>query len=268
MINDSKVNVDGLTINTRRSGEGRDTILFVHGNSCSSEFWNSQLNNLDLRQDFSLIAIDLPGHGDSGRSDDYSLKFLADVLARTIQELSLNRYVLVGLSYGTALIAETAPKLKNCNGYFLASPNITSDDFPPNRYIIPFPELLTMISATVDKETLRRFAAHLAGDPSSPLVDEFCKSYEETDPMFRTDLGIAMQKASWSDEFKNLINSRTPVEYVFGEKDQAMDIHYMDAIKLPGNHKFHFLKDAGHFVNIDQADKFGRLLNAFCRSVL
>jgi len=157
---EAQLHIEELTINTRRTGEGPGTILFVHGNSCSSDFWDPQLNDRDLQKDFSMIAIDLPGHGSSSRSPDYSLKFLSDTLVLIIQKLSLDSYILSGLSYGTALIAETAPKLKNCKGFFLASPNITSDAFPPASYIIPFPELLTMVSAAVETDILKRFASH------------------------------------------------------------------------------------------------------------
>jgi pimeloyl-ACP methyl ester carboxylesterase len=189
-------------------------------------------------------------------------------LVNILSHLSLSSYILAGLSYGTALIAETAPELKGCRGFFMASPNITSDAYPPRSYIIPFPELQAMISGTVEDDVLRRFATHLAYDPSSPIVDLFCTSYRATDPQFRIELGVAMQNGSWSDEFKNLIHSGIPVSYLFGENDRAMDIHYMDAINLPRNHVIHYIDNAAHFINYDRHDQYNGLLKMFCSSLL
>ena len=266
MISDSNIQIDGLKIRIRTAGKGRRAIVFIHGNSCSADYWIDQLIDADLRNNFKLIAMDLPGHGSSEKLIDYSLGHISNILLLAIDSLLLGGYILAGLSYGTALIAEVAPKLLNCKGFFLASPNVTSDDYPPSSYIIPFPELLTMIAGAVEEDELRKFAAHLTNDPSSLLVEKFISSYKETDPRFRIDLGTAMQHAAWSDEFSNLIKTGLPVMYIFGESDLALNIYYMDSIKLPANHSLVFLKDAAHFINIDQSEKINGLLIEFSKN--
>jgi len=55
-------------------------IIFIHGASISSEFWQKQFANKNLTENFSLYAFDLPGHGKSGKANhpekDYTLKGL------------------------------------------------------------------------------------------------------------------------------------------------------------------------------------------------
>jgi len=257
--------VDGLNIHIRKTGVGKKAIVFIHGNSCSAEFWKNQMLDVVLEAHYQLVAIDLPGHGGSDKSVDYSISRLKDLLPAIVDALDLDSYVLAGLSYGTALIAEAAPKMTNCKGFFLASPNITNNDFPPTVYIIPFAELGTMIADHVPPDVLQKFATHLMiSEANTELRDQFVKTYLDTDPKFRVDLGLTMQSAGWSDEFRNLIDTGLPVNYLFGEKDRALNIHYMDSIAFPDNHSVYKIPDAAHFVNIDQAAVFNKKLKDFC----
>ena len=49
-------------------GTGRPIVL-IHGNSSSSRVWSKQLEG-SLGKKYRLIAIDLPGHGDSAPAPD------------------------------------------------------------------------------------------------------------------------------------------------------------------------------------------------------
>ena len=267
MITDFFISAAGLRIHARATGLGSRTIIFIHGNSCSAEFWNDQLNDEGLQARYRLIAIDLPGHGSSDKAVDYSLSTMTSTLWHTIQSLNPADYVLAGLSYGTALIAETAPLLEKCKGYFLASPNITNDNYPPTDYIIPFPEIMTMVSESVPDKELSGFIARLHADGSSLISKMYIESYRKTDPKFRTDLGKAMGSGDWSDEFKNLQETDAPVSYVFGEEDKVLNIHYMDSIARPANCSIQFVPGASHFVNNDQPAAFNDLLNEFVNKV-
>ncbi|RLA00888.1 MAG: alpha/beta hydrolase, partial [Gammaproteobacteria bacterium] len=46
------------------SGSGETCLLFIHGNSSSKSVFSKQLSS-DLAKKYRLIALDLPGHGDS-----------------------------------------------------------------------------------------------------------------------------------------------------------------------------------------------------------
>ena len=82
-------------------------IVFIHGFSQSRLAWRGQLAS-DLRDDFRLLAMDLRGHGDSGRPIDAygdSALWAQDVHA-VISSLGLQRPVLCGWSYGGAVIGD------------------------------------------------------------------------------------------------------------------------------------------------------------------
>jgi pyruvate dehydrogenase E2 component (dihydrolipoamide acetyltransferase) len=267
MIKDSFIVVRKVRTRVRTSGAGEQAIIFIHGNSCIAENWDPQLNDSNLQKATRLIAIDLPGHGGSGKAVQYTLAFMKDFIVGLIDELKLDKYVVCALSYGTALAAEAAPELKNCRGFFLASPNITSNQFPPGSYIKTFPELGVMVAASVSEADLRGFTSHLVLDEHPEQTEQFVKSYQITDPKFRVDLGTEMQNTTWSDEFQNLFSAGVPVRYVFGMEDEAMNIHYMEFIKFPDNHSTEYIEGAGHFVNIDQPGKFNQSLKNFLDAI-
>src|ERR1700716_4294742 len=60
MSNESTATGD---INVQTSGSGSPTLIFVHGFACDLSDWAAQVRA--LAADFSLISLDLPGHGAS-----------------------------------------------------------------------------------------------------------------------------------------------------------------------------------------------------------
>ena len=82
-------------------------IVFIHGFSQCRLAWRGQMAS-DLRDDFRLLAVDLRGHGDSGRPRDAfgDSRLWADDLDAVITALDLQQPVLCGWSYGGAVIGD------------------------------------------------------------------------------------------------------------------------------------------------------------------
>jgi len=84
-------------------------ILFITGFSQSHFAWKHQLNS-DLANDHRLIAMDLRGHGASGKPaslDAYTdSKLWADDVNAVIQTLKLEKPILSGWSYGPLIILD------------------------------------------------------------------------------------------------------------------------------------------------------------------
>jgi pimeloyl-ACP methyl ester carboxylesterase len=100
----------GLRLHVREWGPAdAPPILFVHGLSQSQLCWDRQIES-PLREEFRLVAFDLRGHGMSEaplEPEHYTDAGLwADDLAAIIDELRLERPVLVGWSYGPFVICD------------------------------------------------------------------------------------------------------------------------------------------------------------------
>jgi pimeloyl-ACP methyl ester carboxylesterase len=97
----------GTSLHVIDTGNSRGRpIVFIHGFSQCSLAWTRQLNS-NLGNDYRLVAMDLRGHGLSGRPQEYSQSQVwADDVHATIQSLNLERPVLSGWSYGPLVILD------------------------------------------------------------------------------------------------------------------------------------------------------------------
>jgi non-heme chloroperoxidase len=100
----------GLRLHVREWGPAdRPPILFIHGISQSHLCWAKQYEST-LGEEFRLVAYDLRGHGMSQaplEPEHYTDATLwADDVAAIIEQLRLDRPVLVGWSYGGFVICD------------------------------------------------------------------------------------------------------------------------------------------------------------------
>ncbi|GGG29509.1 hydrolase [Lysinibacillus alkalisoli] len=77
-------------------------LIFLHGLNWTHLIWNSVIKH--LKDDFFIIAVDLPGHGNSERLQDYSFNNIARVINETISDLNLTQKVtIIGSSIGASI---------------------------------------------------------------------------------------------------------------------------------------------------------------------
>lgn len=104
------VDVGGTTINYLAWGDrDRPGIVFVHGGAAHAHWW-SHIAPL-LTGDHSIAALDLSGHGDSDRRDDYSLDHWCDEVAAVIADAHFDGPpLLIGHSMGGFVTIATAAR--------------------------------------------------------------------------------------------------------------------------------------------------------------
>ena len=57
--------LDGARIHYKSWGKGKDALVLVHGWGCNLNHWRDQIPDLSKRN--RVIALDLPGHGESDK---------------------------------------------------------------------------------------------------------------------------------------------------------------------------------------------------------
>lgn len=98
---------DGVTIVYSAAGSGEPALLFIHGGLAERSFWEAQLHFFSGSH--RTIAIDLPGHGESGADrKKWGLpEFGADVRA-VVEAEGIDKVVLIGNSLGGPVAIEAA----------------------------------------------------------------------------------------------------------------------------------------------------------------
>jgi pimeloyl-ACP methyl ester carboxylesterase len=91
-------------------GQGSLALVFVHGWSCNRSFWAGQIE--PFSRQFKVVAVDLAGHGDSGRNRErWTIQSYGDDVAAVVKKLELKRVILIGHSMGGDVIPEAALRL-------------------------------------------------------------------------------------------------------------------------------------------------------------
>ena len=89
---------DGLEFSYLIGGEGEQTILALHDHAGSAVDWEPAL--LLLQDRFRVIALDLRGHGETGRGGQHDIiRYLGD-LSALLEATETERAVLIGAGWG------------------------------------------------------------------------------------------------------------------------------------------------------------------------
>ncbi|MGI8481016.1 MAG: alpha/beta fold hydrolase [Chthoniobacterales bacterium] len=97
--------LDALKVHYTMRGTGADALVFVHGWNCDATFWNQQVSG--LADKMCVIAIDLPGHGESDKPEiNYTMDLHARAVDAVLRDAKIDRATLVGHSNGTPVIRQ------------------------------------------------------------------------------------------------------------------------------------------------------------------
>lgn len=94
-------NPDGLIINYEKIGVGSKHIVLIHGFGASLSSWEDIKNTL-VDDQYTLLLIDLLGHGLSSKPDNYqyTMNQQAEIIYDMLISLSIKDAVVIGHSYG------------------------------------------------------------------------------------------------------------------------------------------------------------------------
>lgn len=245
-------------LRTQLIGTGRPRFAFLHGLFGRGRNWSGIAGTL-AEQGYASVLFDLPNHGASGWTDEFSYTQMADAVAAEIEDRlgSAARLILVGHSMGgkvTMLLALRRPELVD---------GLVVIDIAPafSESVDGFPRLVTALAAIeLDKIHSRGEAeAVLAERIAEPGVRQFLLQNLRSRPRWhwQPNLGLLSanlpQIAEWPDP--GPVSYRGPVLWLRGEhSDYVLPGHepamreYFPAVELrtvPG---------AGHWVHADAPD--------------
>lgn len=106
----SVASYDGVEVVYTDRGDGPAAIVFVHGWSCDRSYWEGTMEA--FAPDLRVVAIDLPGHGESGTGrTEWDVAGYGRDVAAVVDALDLRSVILVGHSMGGPVALEAARHL-------------------------------------------------------------------------------------------------------------------------------------------------------------
>ncbi|MEI9401106.1 alpha/beta fold hydrolase [Mesorhizobium argentiipisi] len=225
-------------------GAGPRTIVLLHGFGACGEIWRDVATS--LAAEASVLAYDLPGHGESlgcegmGGAKPAARAILADLAGRRLDKVHL-----VGHSMGGAIatLMALADPDRVASLTLLApggvGPEINAD-------------LLRRYAAAAGRREVRASLAAMSGPRSVPpdhVVDALCRMRKRPGQL-QTLIGIAA--AMTRDDRQGVIPRKQldaldmPVMIVWGAEDPLLPVEQAGA--LPSHFHLHHILDAGHML--------------------
>ena len=274
-----KFEIHGHRVAVRSGGEG-PVVVLIHGMAGSSATWNAVLPS--LAEQFTVVAPDLLGHGDSANPPmaDYSLGAFASTVRDVLDVLGHQRATVVGQSLGGGVALQFAyPFPDRCERLVLldsgglgrdVAPLLRGLTFPGVEYLFP----LVFTSAACQAGNTVASLLGKVGLRKSPQAEEMWRSYESlVDPArraafirtLRSVINLGGQQVSAHDRLH--IGEQIPTLIVWGGRDSIIPIeHGYDAHRALPHSRFEVFEEAGHYPHCEAPERFVRVLTDFVLS--
>lgn len=250
-------------------GEGLP-ILFLHGNSSCKEVFRGQMESA-LGDVYRLIAMDLPGHGESGDATDpertYTMPGYADAAVETLAQLGIQRAAVVGWSLGGHIALEMIPLLDGLTGIMImASPpvGLGAEKVMAGFQPIPNAEMVGKPELTPEEVEIFLYANY------GPAIDAGLRAaLMRTDGRARALMFQALFTGNISDQRAIVESTDVPVAVVNGADDPLVNLEYIGGLayrNLWDDHCY-VLRGAGHACFLHVPEAFGAILERFARDM-
>jgi pimeloyl-ACP methyl ester carboxylesterase len=240
-------------------------VLLLHGNSSCKEAFLKQMEN-PLFSRYRLIAIDLPGHGESSDATDpsiYSIPGYADVAAQILQVLGINNAAVLGWSLGGHIGLEMLAREEVVRALMIiGAPPFARGPLGLMRAFHTHVGLLLAGKARLSNKEALRFAEVCWGTQSQSL---FVDMIERTDVRARPQLFRSMMRAAGHDQRYVVEHSSAPIAVVNGSNEPFGRADYVKSLAYRNlwEGRCHVLHGAGHAPFAEMADEFNAIFGRF-----
>src|SRR6201991_2733525 len=232
--------------------------VLIHGFGGDLNAW--MFNHAELAAHRAVWALDLPGHGESGKAvDTGSVEELADAVLAFLDDRGIERAHLVGHSLGS-LVAMTIAANAPARVASLALISGAGLGEEINR------EYIEGFVAGSNRNQLKPHMLKLFADPAlvtRQMVEDIVK-YKRLEGVPEALQKIAaqafaggLQQRSYRDRLGTLPRALV----IWGKQDQIIPAQHAEG--LPGDIRVHVLEGKGHMVHMEAAGEVNRLLNDF-----
>ena len=241
----------------------KNTLIFIHGNSHSLRSFCWQMES-PLLSSFRLIAIDLPGHGESS-TGTYSIGEFSRLINAFIRSLALEHVVIVGHSLGGHIalnILKTGLKPK---GLFIFGTPPLKNPFDPSAFLPNVKaEPLRKLKPTHQEILELVEELNYSGDDRVVAIEDFLK----TDPRFRAEILSDLINGIHEDEVQLALSSPSKISFLLATHETLINNNYLKQEFLSQTSHIDFLEiDTGHSPHVEKSEFFNTILLRFCQKV-
>jgi len=245
------LSADKVEIVYTSQGSGETAVIFIHGGFADRSFWKNQVKPFAAK--YHVIALDLAGHGESGKNREKwdIFGFARDVVA-VMEKEKIRRAVLVGNSFGGPVALEAARLVPD-----KVLGIVAVDTF--QAFIMPPPDYL--------QQQARAFRSDAAGTMRKMVAQLF---HKDVDPALYAEVEKKMLKNTNSTMAAGLMESFATYDLVESVKQVPHPIRCINGDLYPTqvekNREIHpdfnavILPHTGHYPMLENPGLFNHHL--------
>lgn len=267
---DRQIQTSHADISLRDSAGSGFPVVLLHGAGASKEVFERQFES-SLSSDFRLIAIDLPGHGQSSDAFDpavtYTISGLAECLDEVLDQIGIKRAALFGWSLGGHIAVEMMASRPSVAGIMLTgAPPVPLGPIGMLRGFYFTLDTLLASKRDFTQRNAERYAQLCYGDGADP---RFVRSILRADGRARTGVSASMMRGDGVDQRWAVQHARVPVAIVNGTEDPLVRLSYIAGlgIDMLWENEPVFIVDTGHAPFWEKPDVFNPILARFLHDI-
>ena len=271
------ITVDGINVHYVQTGSG-PAVLLVHGVGASLVTWRSNIAPL-ADAGFTVVALDLPGHGDSDKPKNIDYDPIAAVrfIAHFLDALEVNRASVVGNSGGGLIAASFALEYpERTDRLVLVAPGGLAQDLSLFLRLLSVPIVGEIIYNPWMHNTVG-MSKQLFYSPGS-FPQDVLKELDRVQSMPGATRA-ALRSIRSSIDYRGMMDRQlvvhrldsltAPLLTVWGENDQLIPVSHLQAVRNVVPHGLvRTFPECGHWPQMEKAGEFNPLVIKFLEGSL
>ncbi len=253
--------IENKNVYASDAGKGIDknkqTIVLLHGSGLSHIVWSLTEQYLS-NQNYNVLSLDLPGHGNSEGKCLSSIEEISDWIEKVFNELNIYEVTIVGHSQGCLEALEYnfryPKKVKNL--IFVGG----SYKMPVNQDLIDFAEAgdsqAVKLMMKWSYENSKKF---IGGNPVEKIID----SPRNIREILAVDLVACNNYKNGAEALKKI---NCPTLFIFGELDKMINLEKGKNFgSLISNSEIKIIKNCGHMIMFEKAFEMREKISEFLK---
>jgi len=266
MISNDIIATERGAIAISDSGGSGSPLLLIHGNSSCREIFRHQLDS-DIGHRHRLIAMDLPGHGQSEDADnpatDYTIPGYANTAAALLEALHIDHCAVLGWSLGGHIGIEMIASQPAVSALMISgTPPVGKGQAHMAAAFLPSEHMALTGQQHFSDSEAEHYALATCGGALEPFL---LAAVKRCDGRARSAMVAGFAAGLGVNQRSAAQNLSKPLAIVMGAEEPFVNNHYIEQIDCPSlwQRRVHQLPGLGHAPFWEDPEQFNKLLSQF-----
>lgn len=262
---------NGLISITESEGRG-PPVLLIHGNSSCKEVFRNQLES-EIGKKYRLIAMDLPGHGESADAQDpknnYTIPGYAKTAIALLDNLGVEKCTVLGWSLGGHIGIEMMACSTIVNGLIISgTPPVGKSEEQMAAGFLPSEHMGLTGQEIFSEQEARDYARSTCGT-NTALEPFLLDAVIRTDGRARTAMIMGFANGLGADQRNAVETIEIPLAIANGVDEPFVNNDFVRNINYANlwERRLHIIDGAGHAPFWEKPKEFNKVFSRFLADV-